>query len=296
MLSPFCKWENQGLGRVKHCLESYNQKTAEPSVSVLGVHIIPKCLAVQLFVAPWTVTCQDRLSMGFSRQEYSNGTPCPPSGDLPDPGIKPKSLSWDSNLLHCKQILYQLSHQGSPMEQPFMPVSEQRGARWKAVPGSSRKQSPKPRFRKAVRAPFPRFAFGLPSLPMSISTNLTKETKTEWLSTVYTTSSWLTGWWQGFKYSSLSLRPTDCSLPGSSVQGILQVRILQWVTFPSPADLPNPGMEPMSPALQVDSLLSEPPEKPSVLMGKWLVTMFKYSSLSCTDTLTYFFSHAWYTL
>ena len=200
------------------------------------------------------------------------------------------------HLLHCKQILYQLSHQGSPMEQPFMPVSEQRGARWKAVPGSSRKQSPKPRFRKPVRAPFPRFAFGLPSLPISISINLTKETKTEWLSTVYTTSSWLTGWWQGFKYSSLSLQPTDCSLPGSSVQGILQVRILQWVTFPSPADLPNPGMEPMSPALQVDSLLSEPPEKPSVLMGKWLVTMFKYSSLSCTDTLIYFFSHAWYTL
>ena len=33
--------------------------------------------------------------------------------------------------------------------------------------------------------------------------------------------------------------------------------------FPSPGDLPNPGIEPMSPALQVDSLLSEPPGKPS---------------------------------
>ena len=33
--------------------------------------------------------------------------------------------------------------------------------------------------------------------------------------------------------------------------------------FPSPGDLPNPGIEPMSPALQVDSLLSEPPRKPS---------------------------------
>ena len=228
--------------------------------------------------------------MGFSRQEYSNGTPCPPSGDLPDPGIEPESPA--SPALQADSL---------PTEPPGKPngaaiYASVRTKRWKAVPGSSRKQSPKPRFRKAVRAPFPRFAFGLPSLPISISINLTKETKTEWLSTVYTTSSWLTGWWQGFKYSSLSLQPTDCSLPGSSVQGILQVRILQWVTFPSPADLPNPGMEPMSPALQVDSLLSEPPEKPNVLMGKWLVTMFKYSSLSCTDTLIYFFSHAWYTL
>ena len=46
--------------------------------------------------------------------------------------------------------------------------------------------------------------------------------------------------------------PTDCSPPGSSVHGILQARILEWVTMPSPGDLPNPGIEPtslMSPAL-----------------------------------------------
>ena len=40
--------------------------------------------------------CQAPLSMGFSRQEYWSGLPCPPPGDLPDPGIKPLSLS----LLH----------------------------------------------------------------------------------------------------------------------------------------------------------------------------------------------------
>ena len=34
----------------------------------------------------------DSMSMGFSRQEYWNGLPCPPPGDLPDPGIKPASL------------------------------------------------------------------------------------------------------------------------------------------------------------------------------------------------------------
>ena len=57
----------------------------------------------------------------------------------------------------------------------------------------------------------------------------------------------------------------DCSLPGSSVRGISQARILEWVLpFPSQWDLPNPGIEPRSPALQADSLLSEPPGKPQV--------------------------------
>ena len=47
----------------------------------------------------------------------------------------------------------------------------------------------------------------------------------------------------------------DCSPPGSSVHGISWARILEWVAIPSPGDLPNPGIEPMSSALQADSLL-----------------------------------------
>ena len=86
------------------------------------------------------------LSMGFSRQEYWSGLPCPPPGDLPNPGIEPRSpvLQADSlqaepqgkpkntgvgslsllqqifpiqesnwGLQHCRQILYQLSYEGS---------------------------------------------------------------------------------------------------------------------------------------------------------------------------------------
>ena len=52
--------------------------------------------------------------------------------------------------------------------------------------------------------------------------------------------------------------PKNCSPPGSSVQGILQARILEWVAFPPPGDLPDPGIKPASPlapALQADSLL-----------------------------------------
>ena len=50
----------------------------------------------------------------------------------------------------------------------------------------------------------------------------------------------------------------DCSLPGSSVHGVLQARILEWVAFPSPGDLPDPAIELRPPALQADSLPSEP--------------------------------------
>ena len=47
---------------------------------------------VQLFSTPLTVACEAPLSMGFSRQEYWSGLPCPPPGDLPDPEIEPVSL------------------------------------------------------------------------------------------------------------------------------------------------------------------------------------------------------------
>ena len=50
----------------------------------------------------------------------------------------------------------------------------------------------------------------------------------------------------------------DCSPPGSSVHGILQARILEWVAIPFSRGLPGPGNEPGSPALQADSLPSEP--------------------------------------
>ena len=43
---------------------------------------------VQLFATLWTVAHQSPLSMGFSRQEYWSGLPCPPPGDLPNPGIE----------------------------------------------------------------------------------------------------------------------------------------------------------------------------------------------------------------
>ena len=47
---------------------------------------------VQLCATLWTVAFQAPLSVGFSRQEYWRGLPCPPPGDLPNPGIETTSL------------------------------------------------------------------------------------------------------------------------------------------------------------------------------------------------------------
>ena len=48
--------------------------------------------------------------------------------------------------------------------------------------------------------------------------------------------------------------PMDCSPPAFSVHGILQARILEQLPFPPPGDLPDSGINPAAPALQVDSL------------------------------------------
>ena len=68
----------------------------------------------------------------------------------------------------------------------------------------------------------------------------------------------------------LSVMPDSCdpmgpSPPGSSVHGIFQTRILEWVPFPAPGDLLNPGIKigsPMSPALAGGFFATAPPEKP----------------------------------
>ena len=58
-----------------------------------------------------------------------------------------------------------------------------------------------------------------------------------------------------------SLRPMDYSPPRSSVHGILQARVLEWVAILFARDVSDPGTELGSPVFQVDSLPSEPPGK-----------------------------------
>ena len=61
--------------------------------NALQVCVLRHFSCVQLFATPWTVAHKAPLSMGFSRQEYWSGLPCPSPGDLPEPGIKPESLT-----------------------------------------------------------------------------------------------------------------------------------------------------------------------------------------------------------
>ena len=56
--------------------------------------------------------------------------------------------------------------------------------------------------------------------------------------------------------------PMDCSPPGSSVHGIFQARILEWVAISFSGDVPDLGIEPGSPTLQAEALPSELPGKP----------------------------------
>ena len=68
-----------------------NAKKKNPYIS--SPYMQPHGLYPSRLLCPW----------GFSRQEYGSGLPCPPPGDLPNPGLS-----------HCRQILYHLSHQQSP--------------------------------------------------------------------------------------------------------------------------------------------------------------------------------------
>ena len=61
---------------------------------------------------------------------------------------------------------------------------------------------------------------------------------------------------------SNSLRPVDCSPPSSSIHGILQARVLEWVAISFSRGSSWPRIEPGSPAFQADALTSQPPGKP----------------------------------
>ena len=77
--------------------------------------------------------------------------------------------------------------------------------------------------------------------------------------------------------------------PRGVIHGILQAKILEWVAFASPGDLPNPVVEPRSPSLQVGSLPAEPPGKPkntgvdglSLLQGVFPTQELNWGLLHC---------------
>ena len=68
------------------------------------------------FATRQAVACQAPLSVGFPRQEYWSRLPFPSPGDLPNPGIKPKS---PAPLLHWQAVSLPRSHEGSPQNEMY---------------------------------------------------------------------------------------------------------------------------------------------------------------------------------
>ena len=98
---------------------------------------------VWLFVTLWVVAHQAPLSMGFSRQEYWSRLPCPPPGDLPDPGIEPASLTSPAfpaaaaaeSLQSCPTLCD--PRDGSPPGSPIPGILQARTLEWVAISFSS---------------------------------------------------------------------------------------------------------------------------------------------------------------
>ena len=82
-------------GRMDTCVcmaESLQSPETITTLLLSYASILNHFSRVQLCATLWTVARQAPLSMGFSRQDYWSGLPCPPPGDLPHPGIKPASV------------------------------------------------------------------------------------------------------------------------------------------------------------------------------------------------------------
>ena len=78
-----------------------NQPRAAAGVAaVVAVAVaVSRFSRVRLFATLWTVALQAPLSVELSRQEYWSGLPCPPPGDLPDPGMEPGSPALQADFL-----------------------------------------------------------------------------------------------------------------------------------------------------------------------------------------------------
>ena len=179
----------------------------------------------------WTVAWQASLSIGFSRQEYWSGLAFPSPGDLPNPGIKSRSPVLQKDSLPAEP-------QGKPKNTGVGSLSllQQIFLTWKSN-------------QDLQRCRWILYQLSYQGSPFFTVEKERKENEVAQLC------------------PSLCY-PMDCSLPGSCFHGIFRQEYWSGLPFPSPGDLPDPGIELGSPALQADALLSELPGKP-ILHCRW---------------------------
>ena len=87
---------NPGL---PHCRQTLYHLSHQGSLLYRGKVKVKLLSHVRLLATPWTVAQQAPPSMGFSRQEYWSRLPFPSPGDLPDPGIEPRSPALQADTL-----------------------------------------------------------------------------------------------------------------------------------------------------------------------------------------------------
>ena len=80
-------------------VRSHIREGGNQFVCSIGWSEVKSFSRVQLLAIPWTGVYQASLSVGFSRQEYWSGLPFPSPGDLPDPGIEPRSPALQADTL-----------------------------------------------------------------------------------------------------------------------------------------------------------------------------------------------------
>ena len=198
------------------------------------------------FATPWTIAYQAPPPMGFSRQEYWSGLPFPSPGDLPNPGIEPTSPALQVDSLP-------LSHRGCALVIAksklyfWVIYLEERNVIWDVsnlwditTDTENKVSQTLHQISKSSSHTW------VPKDKKSGSTILlTKERKVKLLSHV---RLFVTQWTVAHQ-APLSM-------------GFSRQEYWSGLPFPSTGDLPNPGIEPRSPVLQVDILSSEPPGKP----------------------------------
>ena len=244
---------------------------------------------------PWTVARQAPLSMGFSRQEYWSGLLSPPPEDLPDSGIEltslnfpalagiyPLPISWKSfwgKGKFCQQMASGLNCNSSLDLQPASPPCRFRAYQASIIMWANSLFLGIPVCLVSLEKLHlieHSLQYGHGYIRMHVySFIVAKKLKAHWKNNClkYSLPTWAgSEWWMAACHMLLVAqlyptlcKPMDSSLPGFSVHGILQVRLLKWVAIPFSRGSSWAKDQTWVSCTVADSLQSEPPGKIAVV-------------------------------